>query len=147
MSQILEFLELIEQPGKQSVRDLLDRMLLKARQLTGAEAGSIFIVRKTGGKEWRVANSIQNDRIKLSRADFRIPVVPSSIAGYVASTGETVLIDDLYSIPENIPFDFDKSFDESSGYRSRYMLAFALTNFQKKVMGVVQLINRHVEGK
>ena len=132
MSQIPEFLEFFEQPGKQFVCDLLDCMLLKARQLTGAEAGSIFIVRKTGGKEWRVANSIQNDRIKLSRADFRIPVVPSSIAGYVASTGETVLIDDLYSIPENMSFDFDKSFDESSGYCSRYMLAFALTNFRRR---------------
>ncbi|MBT4427932.1 MAG: HD domain-containing protein [Rhodospirillaceae bacterium] len=142
MSAVLEFLEFIEQPGNQSVRDLLDRVLLKARQMTGAEAGSIFIVRKSGKQDWLVANSIQNDKIKLSKADFRIPVVPTSIAGYVASTAETVLIDDLYAIPKNVPFDFDRSFDESSGYRSRSMLAFPLTNFQKKVIGVVQLINR-----
>ena len=71
--------------------------------MTGAEAGSIFIVRKSGKQDWLVANSIQNDRIKLSKADFRIPIVPTSIAGYVASTGETVLIDDLYAIPS----DFD----------------------------------------
>jgi len=147
LSAILEFLEFIEQPGNQSVRDLLDRVLLKARQMTGAEAGSIFIVRKTGGKEWLVANSIQNDSIKLSKADFRIPIVPSSIAGYVASTGEAVLIDDLYAIPKDVPFDFDRSFDEATGYRSRSMLAFALTNFQKKVIGVVQLINRHSGNK
>ncbi len=147
MSSILEFLEFIEQPGQQTVRELLDRVLLKARQMTGAEAGSIFIVRKTGKQDWLVANSIQNDRIRLSKADFRIPVVPTSIAGYVASTGETVLIDDLYSIPKNVPFDFDRSFDKATGYRSSSMLAFPLTNFQKKVIGVVQLINRHTGKK
>ena len=143
MDSVLEFLEFIEQPGHQTVRELLDRVLLKARQMTGAEAGLIFIVRKTGKQDWLVANSIQNDRIKLSKADFRIPIVPTSIAGYVASTGETVLIDDLYAIPKNVPFDFDQSFDKATGYRSRSMLAFPLTNFQRKVIGVVQLINRH----
>ncbi|MFP6690697.1 MAG: hypothetical protein VCD31_15495 [Alphaproteobacteria bacterium] len=45
MDSVLEFLEFIEQPGHQTVRELLDRVLLKARQMTGAEAGSIFIVR------------------------------------------------------------------------------------------------------
>jgi len=75
MSSILELLEFIEQPGQQTVRELLDRVLLKARQMTGAEAGSIFIVRKTGKQDWLVANSIQNDRIRLSKADFRIPIV------------------------------------------------------------------------
>ena len=75
--------------------------------MTGVEAGSIFIVRKSGKQDWLVANSIQNDRIKLSKADFRIPIVPTSIAGYVASTGETVLIDDLYAILKNVPFVFD----------------------------------------
>ena len=100
MSAILEFLEFIEQPGNQSVRDLLDRVLMKAREMTGAEADSIFIVRKSGRQDWLVANSIQNDKIKLSKADFRIPIVSTSIAGYVASTAETVLIDDLYAIPK-----------------------------------------------
>ena len=133
MSAILEFLEFIEQPGNQSVRDLLDRVLMKAREMTGAEAGSIFIVRKSGRQDWLVANSIQNDKIKLSKADFRIPIVSTSIAGYVASTAETVLIDDLYAIPKNVSFDFDQSFDKATGYRSRSMMAFPLTNFQKKV--------------
>jgi putative nucleotidyltransferase with HDIG domain len=147
MSSILEFLEFIEQPGQQTVRELLDRVLLKARQMTGAEAGSIFILRKTGKQDWLVANSIQNDRIRLSKADFRIPIVLTSIAGYVASTSETVLIDDLYAIPNNVPFGFDQSFDKATGYRSRSMLTFPMTNFQKKVIGVVQLINRHTGKK
>jgi len=58
-------------------------------------------VRKSGKQGWLVANSIQNDKIKLSKADFRIPIVPTSIAGYVASTAETVLIDDPYAIPKD----------------------------------------------
>jgi len=39
MSAVLEFLEFIEQPGDQSACELLDRVLMKARQMTGAEAG------------------------------------------------------------------------------------------------------------
>jgi len=117
MSAVLEFLEFIEQPGGQSVRELLDRVLMKGRQMTGAEAGSIFIVRKPGKQGWLVANSLQNDKIKLSKADFRIPIVPTSIAGYVASTAETVLINDLYAIPKDVPCDFDQSFDLARVYR------------------------------
>ena len=129
------------------MRELIDRVLMKARQMTGAEAGSIFIVRKPGKQGWLVANSLQNDKIKLSKADFRIPIVPTSIAGYVASTAETVLINDLYAIPKDVPCDFDQSFDLARVYRSRSMLPFLLTNFQKKIIGVVRLINRRSDKK
>lgn len=61
----------------------------------------------------------------------------------MTSTEETLLIDDFYAIPKNVPFNFERFFDKVTGYRSCSMLAFPLTNFKNKVIGVVQLINRH----
>ncbi|MBT6441878.1 MAG: HD domain-containing protein [Alphaproteobacteria bacterium] len=146
MSVIVEFLEFIEQPRQQSLKGLLGRVLNKAREITGAEAGTIFIRRRRGASEWLEARSVQNERIRLNKSDFRIPLDPASIAGFVATSGETVIIDDLYDIPGDLPFSFDRTFDITSGYRSRSMLAFPLVNLDRKVIGVVQLINRRVEG-
>ncbi len=71
-----------------------------------------------------------------------MPINKESIAGYTAETGETVFVADLYAIPEKLPFRFDPSFDKEMGYRSRSMLSFPLINHDRKVIGVVQLINR-----
>jgi HD-GYP domain-containing protein (c-di-GMP phosphodiesterase class II) len=66
----------------------------------------------------------------------------SSIAGYTATTGETVYVDDLYELSPCVPYTFDRRFDKRHGYRSRSMLSFPLLNYDRKVVGVVQLINR-----
>jgi HD-GYP domain-containing protein (c-di-GMP phosphodiesterase class II) len=41
-----------------------------------------------------------------------------------------------------VPYTFDRRFDEKHGYFSRSMLAFPLLNYDRRVVGVVQLINR-----
>ncbi|HSO23868.1 MAG TPA: HD domain-containing phosphohydrolase, partial [Chondromyces sp.] len=88
------------------------------------------------------AADTQNDVVDLERTGFVVPVNTRSIAGYTAATGETVFVADLYAIPEKLPFRFDPSFDREHGYRSRSMLSFPLLNHDRKVIGVVQLINR-----
>ena len=141
-SAIVEFMAFVKYPPVRSVRRLLDRVLLKAREITGAEAGTVFIVREHDGEAVLVAASVQNDALKITTADFEVPVDRVSIAGYAATTGEVVMIDDLYAIPDDRPYGFDPSFDEKSGYRSHSMLCFALKNYKGRAIGVVQLINR-----
>jgi HD-GYP domain-containing protein (c-di-GMP phosphodiesterase class II) len=142
MDVLREFLEFIEYSKPQPVAELLSRVLLKSRNLTGAEAGSVFIVRGRGKNRRLEAADIQNDRIDLEPASFVVPINTSSIAGYTATTGETVFVADLYNIPGTLPFKFDKNFDRSVGYTCRSMLSFPLVNHDRKVIGVVQLINR-----
>ena len=142
MDVLREFLEFIEYSKPQPVAELLSRVLLKSRTLTGAEAGSVFIARGRGKTLRLEAADIQNDRVELKPASFVLPVNTSSIAGYTATTGETVFVADLYNIPDNLPFRFDPSFDRKLGYASRSMLSFPLVNHDRKVIGVVQLINR-----
>lgn len=142
MEVLREFLEFIEYSKPQPVAELLRRVLLKSRRLTGAEAGTVFIVRGRGKDRRLEAADTQNDVVDLERTDFVVPVNTRSIAGYTAATGEAVFVADLYAIPEKLPFRFDPSFDREHGYRSRSMLSFPLLNHDRKVIGVVQLINR-----
>jgi HD-GYP domain-containing protein (c-di-GMP phosphodiesterase class II) len=142
MDVLREFLEFIEYSKPQPVGELLRRVLLKSRGLTEAEAGTVFIVRGRGKTKRLEAADTQNDRIELEPASFVLPVNKASIAGYTAATGETVFVADLYNIPDSLPFSFDPSFDREHGYRSRSMLSFPLLNHDRKVIGVVQLINR-----
>ncbi len=137
---ILEFLEFVEGQHDQSVRGLLDKILLKSRLLTRAEAGTIFIARRAGRKRWLEPASIQNDAIAVRRADFVVPVGPGTIAGHVADQGKVVLLDDVYRIPARSLFKFDPA-REHKDYKTRSMLCFPLKNYQDEVTGVVQLIN------
>ncbi len=142
MHVLQEFLEFIEQSRPQPVRHLLRRVLVKSRQLTGAEAGTVFIVRGRGRHRALHAIDAQNEVIRIKAADFVVPISTSSLAGYTATTGETVFVDDLYAIPGDRPYRFDRSFDTAHGYRSQSMLCFPLLNYDRAVIGVVQLINR-----
>ena len=91
------------------------------------------------------ACSLQNDRLNIPVDLFEMPVDRRSIAGYVAASGEVVEIDDLYEIDHNLPYSFNRTFDDRDGYRSKSMLAFPLKNFAGDVVGVVQLLN-HIDG-
>jgi HD-GYP domain-containing protein (c-di-GMP phosphodiesterase class II) len=137
-----EFLEFIETSKPEPVERLLHRVLLKSRELTGAEAGTIFIVRGRGHRKRLEAADSQNDRVSVKPASFVVPITTSSIAGYTAATSKTVFVDDLYDLPPDVPYTFDRRFDKRHGYRSRSMLSFPLLNYDRKVVGVVQLINR-----
>ena len=138
--QVLEFLQFVEGQKNQSVRELLDKVLRKSRLMTRAEAGTIFIARKRGRNRWLEPASVQNDAIKVKRADFIVPIGPGTIAGHVADKGRTVLIDDVYDIPKRSPFKFDPKF-ERHNYQTHSMFCYPIKNFQDEVIGVVQLIN------
>ena len=96
-NQALEFLEFVERQPRQSVRQLMNKILLKSRLMTSAEAGTIFIVRKKGAQRWLEPISLQNDAVHIGGRDFIVPITVHSIAGFVASSGEVVRIDDVYN--------------------------------------------------
>ncbi|MBT8446537.1 MAG: HD domain-containing protein [Gammaproteobacteria bacterium] len=138
--KVLEFLEFVDGQGQQSLPQLLDKILQKSRLLTRAEAGTIFIVKARGKDRWLEPASVQNDAIRVRRADFMVPIGPGSIAGYVAHARKTLLIDDVYAIKSRSPYAFDPK-HEHKKYKTSSMLCFPLRNYQDEIIGVVQLIN------
>ena len=60
------------------------------------------------------------------------------VAGYVAETGESLLINDVASDPR-----FDSSTDRRTGFLTRNMLCVPLKNPDEGLMGALQAINRN----
>ncbi len=141
MDAIVEFLAYVDSQPRQSVRGLLDRILSQSRKLTGAEAGTIFMMRQGGGKRWLEAVRAQNDSVPVASRGFVVPLPSPTIAGYTAEAGRAVIVDDVYAIPASKRYHFNPAF-ERDGYRTVSMLCFPLKNHNGKVLGVVQLINR-----
>ncbi len=126
--------------------EVMERILGTARDFTDCDAGSIYI--KQG--DHLLFSYAQNDTLssrlksgeKLIYTTFKVPVDNNSIAGYVASSGKTLNLTDVYHLPPELPFSFDKSYDESANYRTKSMLTVPLMTINKRVVGVLQLINR-----
>ncbi|MBT7757999.1 MAG: transcriptional regulator, partial [Rhodospirillaceae bacterium] len=123
MNQVLEFLEFVERQPRQSVRQLMNKVLLKSRLMTGAEAGTIFIVRNKGAQRWLKPISLQNDAVRIGSNDFIVPITTKSIAGFVASSGEIVRIHDVYNIPSGKPYSFNPD-NELANYHTMSVLCF-----------------------
>jgi HD-GYP domain-containing protein (c-di-GMP phosphodiesterase class II) len=135
---------------------LLNLILSKAREITNADAGSLFLVasldlpiqtpertvQRIGGR-WLRFRLAQNDsRRELRFEEDILAIGPKSIAGYVAETGETLNLEDAYNPPKDKPFVINRSFDEAIGYRARSMLVVPMQNHEGENIGVLQLINK-----
>jgi HD-GYP domain-containing protein (c-di-GMP phosphodiesterase class II) len=129
---------------------LLESILSKARHFTNADAGSIYTKEESTLRFRYTQNETEQNKLppgkKLIYSTFSIPVSNQSIAGYVANTGETLNIEDVYHLNSGVPYSFDHSYDEITGYRTRSVLAFPLKAHDSKVVGVLQLINARNSG-
>ena len=83
----------------------------------------------------------QNDSVRVPFREVTIEISDRSIAGYVASTGEIVNIEDAYHLPPDVPYMVNRRFDDDSGYRTKSILAVPMRNQKDEVVGVLQLIN------
>lgn len=124
---------------------LLERILFEARQLTNADAGSIYIKETDKLQFSYTQNDTQQKKLppgkKLIYATFSIPINNQTISGYVANTGEALNIPDAYQLTSGLPYSFTSSYDDLSGYRTQSMLTFPLKTNRGDTIGVLQLIN------
>ncbi|MDA3837662.1 MAG: HD domain-containing protein [Candidatus Delongbacteria bacterium] len=128
---------------------LLERVLIEARNIVNADAGTIYT------KEDALLNfsHAQNDTLqarlpqgeKLLYKSFSIMIDEYSIAGYVASTGEILNIPDVSKISDECPYSFDPEFDKKADYKTVSMLAVPLRFETEEIIGVLQIINARDE--
>ncbi len=133
---------------EREIKKLLDLILEKSRFVTGADAGSVYVVegddRDLHRRQLRFKLS-QNDSLSFDSSEFTMPISRGSMAGYVALEQTQVNIADVYRMPAGAPFGFDRSFDEKVGYRTQSMLCTPLVTSKGEVIGVLQLINKKRE--
>jgi HD-GYP domain-containing protein (c-di-GMP phosphodiesterase class II) len=136
---------------------LLEMILTKAREITDSDAGSLYVVERVAEdhnedpdrpaageheprKRLRFTVS-QNDSVSLPFRENYLEITGRSLAGHVALTGESVMLDDAYVLPQGVPYVFNRTFDETTGYRTRSVLAVPMSTPKGNVVGVLQLIN------
>ncbi|MGE4551592.1 MAG: HD domain-containing phosphohydrolase [Desulfovibrionaceae bacterium] len=142
---VRDILKILEELNHlKDVDTILDKVLQEARNMTGADAGSIFLVHDGALRFSYVHNDTLFGRNGVNKAlydDFAVPINPQSIVGYAFLSGETLNIEDAYRLPPELPYAFNRSFDETSGYRTRSILTIPLKTLREEKVGVMQLIN------
>jgi HD-GYP domain-containing protein (c-di-GMP phosphodiesterase class II) len=129
------------------VDQLLGMILKKTREITSADAGSLYLVERVEGESRLRFKLTQNDSVEFPFMESTLPLTDESIAGYCAWHGQVVELADAYRVPKGMPFHFNKSFDEQTGYRTRSLLALPMKNGKGEVLGVLQLLNCKKNGK
>ncbi len=127
--------------SEQNLGRLLDLILRLGRELLSAGAGSIYLVEGDEPQELLFAHT-QNAKLSLPFHRFKMPINPSTLAGFVASTGQTLNLEDVYEIPAGSPYGFSDAFDKQAGYRTQSMLVVPMQDTEGRMLGVLQFINR-----
>lgn len=138
--------------GESNVGRLLEMIVYEARKITGADAGTLYMVSDDGKSLNFVI--LQNDTMKTrmggtSGVAINLPPVPlyvddspnfGNVSSYVAVSGNIVNIADVYESEE---FDFTgpRKYDKATGYRSKSMLVIPMRNHENEIIGVLQLLN------
>ena len=129
---------------------LMERILTEARRFVNADAGSIYIREGVSLSFSYTQNETLQRRLKegekLIYSTFKIPIDKESIAGYVAETGHSLNLPDVYQIEPTKPYKFSSQFDEVSRYTTKSILTIPLITAKKEILGVLQVINAQDEG-
>lgn len=123
---------------------ILDSLLSKARSLTNADAGTLYLVEE----DKLVFSYSQNETLftasQWARQQYlnaSLPVDATSIAGFVACNNVTLNLHDVRDLPQDVPYRFNESFDNATGYRTVSMCVIPLCSPDGRLVGVMQLIN------
>jgi HD-GYP domain-containing protein (c-di-GMP phosphodiesterase class II) len=128
--------------SQRDVRELLNLILAKAREITRADAGSLYLVDDDAEGQRHLRFMLtQNDSLVFPFKEFTLPLAEDSMAGYTALRGKVVNFADAYHIPPEMPFHFNNHYDRESGYRTKSLLTLPMRNAKGEVLGVLQLIN------
>jgi HD-GYP domain-containing protein (c-di-GMP phosphodiesterase class II) len=137
---------------EKDINALLEKIVDEARSLTNADAGTLYICDET--RKNLDFTILQNDTMGTriggkGDTELTLPKVPlfindkpnySNVSSYVALTGKTVNIPDVYTT-EKFDFTGPREYDQTTGYRSKSMLVHPLINHENDVIGVLQLLN------
>jgi len=155
--QLMQRLEMLNAIGialssERNIGNLVELILLAAKNLVNADAGTLYLVEGDTLKFEIVRTDSLG--IALGGSTGRVPPMPpiplhlgdgvpntSTVVGCAALLGETFNIPDAY---QAVGFDFSgtKRFDAANGYHSKSFLTVPMRNHENEIIGVLQLINK-----
>lgn len=122
---------------------LLDKIVSEARQVTQCDGGTLYLLADNQLHHKIMQTKSLNIYEGSDGATVGIEpleLTKDHVSSYCALTTKTSNIEDVY---HSDLFDFSgpKKFDQVTGYKTKSMLVCPLISRQKKVVGVLQLIN------
>ncbi len=126
----------------QDLNQLLSLILSKSRQITWSDAGSVFLVDRTDTPCLWFKTTQNNFCSDVVFKEYELPISADSLVGYVALTGETLNLADVYDLPADVPYRFNPTLDNALNYHTRSVLVLPMPNGSGEIIGVLQLINR-----
>ena len=155
LSQRLEELNTIgiALSSERDINRLLETILVAAKRITHADAGTLYLVDEQ--MQHARFEAMRNDTLGIAMGGTTgeaIPYYPihligkdgktnsSMVVAHCAMSGETVNIADAY-VAEGYDFSGTKNFDKKTGYRSTSFLTVPMRNHDNEIIGVLQLIN------
>jgi diguanylate cyclase (GGDEF)-like protein len=142
--------------GDKNIDKLLQHILLEAKSLSCADAGTVYLhdgkdtlkfsivlndtlgLGHESGQRLMTGESVCLPEIQLFESDGSMNL--SNIASCAVHRGDTIVVDNAH---ENEEFDFSgtQEFDERLGYRSTSFLTIPLRTMSNRCLGVLQLLN------
>ncbi len=120
---------------------VLEVIVQHARSITGADAGSIYLVDEDQG-ELRFEVAV-NDSMDVDFQARTLPISADSVVGACVLRRRVIRSPDLYRStprPEEA-VRHDRRFDEHYGYQTRSMITAPMISPEGRVLAVIQLIN------
>jgi len=141
--RLFQFLE--ELSSYRDERVVLDRILAKAREITRANAGAVFLVE---GEDLVLAY-LHNDSLfsvneahRHAYSSLRLPIdEDNSIVSYVAATGQPLNLPDVRALPLDANYCFNDALDRQTGYTTVSTLALPFMDSGGHTLGVMLLFN------
>ncbi len=129
---------------------LLETVVVESQKLTRADGGTLYLLEKDSLKFVILCNTSLAIKMGGTAAPITFDPIPltnadgtpnhTNVASYVAITHKRINIPDAYQA-DGFDFSGTKAFDTRSGYRSQSFLTIPLEGEDKKLIGVLQLIN------
>ncbi|HSI96328.1 MAG: HD-GYP domain-containing protein [Methylophilaceae bacterium] len=136
---------------------LLEMILLGAKEITGADGGTLYTVTDDHKLRFEIMRTDSLDIALGGTTGKEIPFAPlplydedgkpnnNMVAAYSVLHDCTVNIEDAYEV-EGFDFSGTRKFDEKTGYRSKSFLTIPMKNHENEIIGVLQLLNALEEG-
>jgi len=110
---------------------LLSLIMDKITTLMDADRSTLFLLDEDKAELWsKIAQGSEQKEIRIT--------IGEGMAGWVARTGQTLNIKDAYKDSR-----FNQDVDKATGYRTTSMLCQPIRNHRRKIIGVMQVLNKH----
>lgn len=117
--------------SEHNIERILEVVMERTTELLDAERSTLFVVDEQSKTLW--SRATQGGDIEVLEI-----AMGTGLAGWVAEHGRTVNVKDAYKDAR-----FDRSADGRSGYRTRSVVCAPLRDSQQKLLGVIEVLNKH----